>query len=185
MPRPRHLARVICVGSMLLAAVGSALAQSASRTWTRPLSASVVATFVERDGALAMLLLWRGKPGWFVVGARSESGGGTGATIRGTVNYGDIRLEYEISPERARVQGRPVDLPAGANVLLIDGVDRPDGPTIAAIAGDLTTRDANPRLSSFLKQTPTALTFLRCGEPLTDDRLKPFNQFVCDDLGGK
>ena len=169
---------------MVLAAVASALAQTASRTWNRPLSASVVATFVERDGALAMLLLWRGQPGWFVVGARSESGGGSGATIRGTADYGDIRLEYELSPDRARVQGRPVDLPAGANVLLIDGVDRKgDSSTIAAIAGDLTTRDANPRLSSFLKQTPAALTFLRCGEPLTDERLKPFNQFVCDDLG--
>ncbi len=171
---------------MVLAAVASTLAQSASRTWNRPLSASVVATFVERDGTLAMLMLWRGKPGWFVVGARAESQGGSGAAIKGTMDYGDVRLEYELSPGLARVQGRPVDLPAGTNVLLIDDVDRKgNAPAITAITGDLTTRDANPRLSSFLKQTPAALTFLRCGEPLTDERLKSFNQFVCDDIGAK
>ena len=52
-------------------------------------------------------------------------------------------------------------------------------------AGPIDQWHSHKTMSAFLKQTPAALAFLRCGEPLTDERLKPLNQFVCDDLAGK
>jgi hypothetical protein len=65
--------RLVCV----IVVIAAALAGPAADVWaqvtssSRPLSPTVLVSHVVRDGEIALLVLWRGSPGWFW---RSEGG---------------------------------------------------------------------------------------------------------------
>lgn len=148
--------------------------------WSQPVSPSVIGTFIKRGDLPFAILLWRGKPGWFLARPRGGSGGGSGdGTIRGTETFGPITVAFRFVGTTVEVQGISIDLSGGKNLLLIDNVDgREDQLKIDTIAVNLPP--LAPRSVPSFSTMPEALGFLRCGEPLTDDGLKIWNRFVCD-----
>src|SRR5262245_3647236 len=59
---------------------------------SRPLSATVVSTFVTHNGELALLVLWRGSPGWFSGGGGNSSSGG--GSISAGQEVGSFSMTY-------------------------------------------------------------------------------------------
>ena|SRR5947207_14721793 len=49
---------------------------------SRPLSATVIGSYVIRNGELTLIVLWRGSPGWFSRGSSSSGGGGSSSARR-------------------------------------------------------------------------------------------------------
>ena len=89
------------------------------------------ATRVNHQGVhvLDLLVVWKGSEGWYSKGpSGGGSGGGTGRWFEFTARYGGLELHAKLdSIERiAEIQGRRVVL-RGANVILVDGVDSPNG----------------------------------------------------------
>jgi hypothetical protein len=118
--------------SAMLALSGSSdlLAQVGSSS--RPVSTTVLATYVMRSGELALLVLWRGKAGWFwQSGGERMSLGGTSETQYQLISAGGLtlRVDYDFESGVARVADHPVSLD-DVNVILVDNVDDPAGPTI-------------------------------------------------------
>ena len=120
----------------------------------------------------AVVVLWRGRPGWAfedVTERVSFSGwDGPGADFRSTrVMQGKIELVliYDPATRTARVNGLPVQLPAGHDVILVDDVD--DQP---AVVGTLSVGGSAPMLiEGFLGRDPTLMEFVRCDVPLPEE----------------
>jgi hypothetical protein len=116
-----------------------------------PVSPSVYATGVTRKAELVLLVLWRGAPGWYRVtpGQTSEGGGGRAdGRITAWILRGAHSAEVVFDPAMltATVQGRTISLPPGANVLLVDHVDRPDGGRLVKVLSiDPANVDLDPR----------------------------------------
>ena len=134
---------------MFVAALAFAQGASAisSTSASLPLSPSVVATTMtavdsEGKGTLELLVLWRGRPGWF----RSESGGSaSGASGSGSGRGGsggpDVRsawlseggvslsVRYEPSSRKVWIHDQEIDLNE-SNVVLVDDVDQSGGPRV-------------------------------------------------------
>ena len=98
---------------------------SSGSSGTRIMSPTVVATWATRGNpvagserrlspqTLALLVLWRGTPGWFSKGTgRSQSSGGSVTTFATTVRYGDLALDLSLDYQsrKAQVQGKEVAL---------------------------------------------------------------------------
>src|SRR6478735_5620306 len=81
---------------------------------TRPLSATVVATYVARNGDLTLLVLWRGSPGWYSPRAGGNGSGGGGNSDRQSfwLTYGGKTLTIDLNyPARtAQVLGQTISL---------------------------------------------------------------------------
>ncbi len=120
----------------------------------------------------AVVVLWRGQPGWAFEDATEKvsfsSSGGFGDEIRSTsVTQGRVGLELTYDPETrtARVNGLPVQLPAGDDVILVDNVD--DQP---AVVGTLSVGGSVPELiEEFLGRDPAVTAFVRCDVSLPED----------------
>jgi hypothetical protein len=167
---------------MLVAAPWKAHGQTSSSS--RPLSATVVSTYVVRNGDLALLVLWRGSPGWFSRGGggHSSSGGGGGGTPGRevgsfTLTYGGrtFSIDFDYTAGVARLLGQEILL-AGTNVVLVDDVDRQTGarvvgrlrvdPTLSGAAVSRPrTVDDDPAIIA-VRRSPEAATFLQCGVPM-------------------
>jgi hypothetical protein len=171
-------------------------ATGGTQSGTRPLSPSVQGTFMSRDGAIQVIVLWRGQPGWFFkTSGQSGGAGGSGNTYWITERYGDIQLEMDVTDGVTRVQGTRVDRSNGENVVLVDGVDVARAAvTITALHVDLPIVDQSTRLVDIFNRSPEAAAFLRCGQTASLAGLTPeqnrmvmnrINSFVCDDLASK
>ena len=133
-------------------------------------SPSVQSTVVTADGALRLLVLWRGTPGWAMTGARRDNGGGGGeGNVRIGLTRGAITLDLWVSPatNQVRLQGKAVEaLPPGTNVLFIDTVDGPRGPVVArTMSVDAGSANVDPRKGSIvplLRSSPAIVEYLRC-----------------------
>jgi len=151
----------------------------------RPLSGSVSGTFVLRDKKIELLILWRGSPGWFI-GRETQSGGGVGTLVSGVSQYGATRLEYsyDTSSRLVRVLGKPLSVPPGKNVVLVDRVDIPDRSNVVVgstmVSGQIDS--AETRLAPILRQSDEAVLFLRCEIEVPGPANRLLTQFVCDDL---
>src|SRR5215203_2575745 len=78
----RHRGWKIAVALVTLIIIpGDARAQTTSSS--RPVSATVVSTYVARGGDLTLLVLWRGSPGWYSGGGGNSSSGGGGGSAGG------------------------------------------------------------------------------------------------------
>src|SRR5262245_57582096 len=75
---------------MLLVVPSNARGQTSSAS--RPLSATVVSTFVAHNGELTLLVLWRGSPGWFAGGGGNSSSGG--GSISAGQEVGSFSMTY-------------------------------------------------------------------------------------------
>jgi hypothetical protein len=117
-----------------------------------PVSSSVLATIVSADNELTLLVLWRGeKKDWHSTGPRHESGGGRNGIVTVALQYGDVQLDLRFDPaeSQAIVEDRTISMPAGSNVLLVDGVDSSKGVTsVRALTLDAGGANLDPRKGS-------------------------------------
>jgi hypothetical protein len=160
----------------------------------RPVSPAVVASWIarlsspQRTASLEILVLWRGTPGWFrrgPGGGMSYGGGGGTREVQTIVqrsSHGGIVLELEFTTEgptrSLRLQGRDVPLDGG-NVVLVDDVDSPQGPTVIGtrFVDPAMTEAHNP--AEVLRRSPEIVSFLRCDTQLPDPVMQMAMGILC------
>ena len=142
-----------------------------SESASQIVSPSVVATWMQRIekeiGRLELLVLWRGAPGWFLAGqGHRSSGGGSPDAWSASVEYAGIPLSvsFNRTTRVAVVQSRTMTLPADVNVLLVDGVDGPDGTltVTTAFVDPAMPASGNP-MPPLLRRSDRLVEFLQCG----------------------
>jgi len=168
---------------MLISIPRDARGQTSSSS--RPVSATVISTYVARDGELTLLVLWRGSAGWYSRGSgagKSSSGGGGGSAGGREVGsfsltYGGrtLSIDFDYTARVARLLEQEISL-ADTNVVLVDDVGSPAG---AHIVGRLwvepklpqpdssgaRTIDDDPAIAG-IRRAPEAGPFLQCDIPL-------------------
>ena len=176
----------------VVAAVGaSAQSQRSDRVtaYTRPLSPSVLGTFVIRERQVDLLVLWRDAPGWFLRGdERRATYGGPLGTFRASLSYGGVPLEFEYHRERhaAAVGGRQASLAEGRNVVLVDRVAGPTAQqTVTMVAADLRSQSDNPPVAEILGRSSEIRAFLACEREAPQRSASPAAAYVCEDLERK
>jgi len=176
------VAKLIVSFLALILAIMSGEAAGQITNASRPLSATVVSTFVTHNGELALLVLWRGSPGWFSGGGGNRSSGG-GSSSAGQ-EFGSFSMTYagktfavdlNYTTRVARVLEQDISM-ADTNVVLVDFVDAPSGARIvgrhlvdpklpeAAISGPRTV--ANDPAIIGIRRSPEAKAFLQCEIPM-------------------
>ena len=81
----------------------------------------------------------------------------------------------------AVAQGVTVDVAGGKNVVLVDNVDAdPTQLTVSAIAAMLPEFAPTTPLSTIFNPLPYVIAFLRCRDPLPDQRFELMNLFRCE-----
>jgi hypothetical protein len=159
---------------------------AAASIQVQPVAPSVLATFVTRGGTSELSVLWRGSTKWFLKGnERSSHGGGSGDVLTQTLNYGGVHLDltYDSQARVATVGQNTVTLPTGSNVLLVDRVDTPDGPSIAGFAQLSFQRDTpGLTIAEVFRQSSAVVEFLRCGDTRGDPSTTVLRSYACDDI---
>jgi hypothetical protein len=165
---------------MLISIPWNARGQTSSSS--RPLSATVIGTYVARGGELALLVLWRGSPGWYSRGGGNSSSGGGGSSAGREVGsfsltYGGrtLSIDFNYTARSARLLEQEISL-ADTNVVLVDDVDGPSGAHIVSrlwvdpklpetdSSGPRTIED-DPAITA-IRRAPEAGAFLQCDVPL-------------------
>lgn len=144
-------------------------------------SSSVVATFCGHPAAgdemLDVLILWRGRPGWFYRqshsgvgygGSSLDSGGWTRGHVSQFATYGDVTIGFDADFDAETVKIGEVILPIDRfNTVVVDAVDEPAARHISA------RRRTEPRLAltgepnlELARRSPAFVTDLRCDEPM-------------------
>jgi hypothetical protein len=133
-------------------------------------SPTVVATLMTRVQndvhTLELLVLWRGKPGWFLEGnGHRGSGGGSGDVVSAEIEYSGRSL-YAAFNRRSRIatiQDRKIDLNPDLNVVLVDKVEGSDAALIFSMARvDPALPAEQPQLPALLKRSDQLREFLQC-----------------------
>jgi hypothetical protein len=143
------------------------------------LSPSVVATWEMASGpdvgssSLELLVLWRGKPGWFDESRDRIEVGGSAHVHRIVSRASDLELRFDPSGRTVSMNGQLITL-RGANVLLLDDVDKPGGIRVAGTErGDGPPSRSGPSLdplTAIMRSSPTLFDFLRCDNAFLDPR---------------
>jgi hypothetical protein len=141
------------------------------------LSPSVVATWemTGEPGAgssnLDLLVLWRGKPGWFDERVDGIAAGGSDHVHRILSPRGNMELRFDPNGRTVSINGQLITL-RGANVLLLDDVDKPGGTRVAGTArGDTPSSRSGPSLdplTAIMRSSPPLFDFLRCDNASVD-----------------
>jgi len=170
----------VAISAAILLAAGTVRAQTSSAS--RPLSATVISTFVARNGELAFLVLWRGSPGWYSRGNSNSSGGGGGGRPGQEVGsfsltYGGrtFSIDLNYSDGLARVLDQEISL-ADTNVVLVDDVDGPSGgrivdrrrvdPTLPPVSSPGQRTIDNDPVVAAIRRAPEIWAFLQCDVPV-------------------
>ena len=142
---------------------------SAISSEQRPLSATVWATIAVTNSGTELVLLWRGRPGWYMkAGPRAEHASGNSESYSVSLEYPGTRLAMSYDRRRREATvGRKVQLlPAEANTIFVDQVDDPGGPTIVGFTTlRLLPTMTNASLADAFSHSPAAVAFLQCDEP--------------------
>jgi hypothetical protein len=135
---------------------------------TSVISPVVVAQWFTTRGAgaeeLALLVLWRGAPGWFLQPGGSGSSGSTNNVDYTWIKYGDVSLslDFDAAARTVTLQGTPLAL-LDNNVLLVDDVDGTNGPrVVSATAVPRRMPGAAGQIAPILRGSPAMMSFLRC-----------------------
>ena len=170
----------VAVVAMLIIGPCNARAQTSSSS--RPLSATVISTYVVRDGELALLVLWRGSPGWYSRESSNRSSGGGGGSAGREVGsfsltYGGrtLSIDFNYTARLAKLLEQEIPL-ADTNVVLVDDVDGPSGAHIVGRffvdpklpgtnSSGLRTIEDDPAITA-TRRAREAVAFLQCDVPL-------------------
>ena len=146
---------------------------------SRPLSATVMSTYVARNGELVLLVLWRGSPGWNSEDRSSSRGGSSGGREFGsfTVTSGGRTLSIDIdyTARLAKILEQEITLD-NTNVVLVDDVNAPSGarivgrlwvdPKLPVVNGyGLRPIETDPAVTA-IRRAPEAQAFLQCDIPV-------------------
>jgi len=141
---------------------------------TQVVSPVAAATVVSEDHVnAALVVIWRGTPGWFARAPHSETGGGSGRTYQTSIAYGDIRLDlrFDFATRVATVMGHRVAL-GDRNVVLIDGIDRHGATTVVRVLPvDGRLPSSYPDIFPLLARSPAVVAFLACDTKYDADPL--------------
>ena len=170
----------------------------------RPISAFVVGQFVSwQPSELGLVVLWRGGEHWYAAGPQSSSGGGSQGTYHRSNQFGPIQVSLTFNRTRriAEVNKVEVSLSEGQNVLLVDGADKSERPSVRAIRADLSSPArvsdfiqalATSNLAQIFRRSAEIVSFLQCDAPA--NQAMPFpglpaayvaTIYVCEDLKAK
>jgi hypothetical protein len=113
--------------------------------------------------------------------------GERGGSVETTITYGGVtlRLSFDAQNSTATLQGVTRSLPAGTNIVLVDGAESPHGPRIVGTVAVPVAGPIDPRtrtLAPFLKRSPEMMAFLQC-DAATSDRDRALRGIVSDDQG--
>lgn len=142
------------------------------RATTVPVSSSVLDTFARLNDKLALLVLWRGTPKWWM-GPRTQGDSytGTGDAFTATLRYNSVSLElaYNGDARTVTIQKKTTDLGSTSNVVFVDHVDSDHSISIRN-GGMLPTDGAsldpqNGGLGQLFRQSPEIVEFVRCDNP--------------------
>lgn len=134
---------------------------------TRVVSPTVVATLVRGSEGADLLVLWRGSRFWFSKGG----GGGTVDERAGAITvrsvYGGLTLDlsYHRGSRSLTVQGMPIDLGEGGNLVLVDDVDAATGPRVVQVLRVPPHPHDPDRVSALVRRSPQGREFIGCGAP--------------------
>jgi hypothetical protein len=151
---------------------------------TNIVSATVVATYCSHrsgsDDVVDLMILWRGRAGWFERGAGGRYGtggshtlgGGTAGHVSESRDYGDIQIRYD-----ADFDARTVTLAPGSgsitldnvNALLVDGVDG-DGRQVKTLRVTPRVTLGGDHNLKVIRSSPALAGFLRCDIPMPPAR---------------
>jgi hypothetical protein len=154
-----------------------------------PSVAASSATHRDANGQVTadIIFLWRGSPGWMYrrtgFGSRSGPGSDEKPIVSFSLYEGGLHLTAAYNPasRTAVVLGDPVEL-QGANVVLVDRVDSPDGPVVLRTASANPTRsDEALGVSAIIRNAPELLEFLRCEQQIPGGLNHPSMAPVCAD----
>lgn len=126
------------------------------------ISATVVASYVAREGRLVLLVLWRGSPSWLMRGGGRSGGGGGGGRTWLRYSAGGLTLEAEIddATQVVRLLDRRLSLEDG-NVVLVDRVDTE--PTVLRVLRVDPAVPLTPdAMYVVIKREPELVEFLQC-----------------------
>jgi hypothetical protein len=158
-----------------------------SSTTTLMASASVLSTIWKVNGALGPVILWRGRSDWWDVASAGsgvhESSTSSGAVVTTGLRYGTLTLSLTFDTKNyvATFQGHNISLAQGTNVLFIDAVDSPSGPTLAGtLILDPGKANLDPPFQELIpvfRASPQIMTFLQCDLSVTSPFFPPL---FCD-----
>ena len=165
------------------------------------MSPAVVATVITKHGQagageLDVLVLWRGRTGWFLEGDQdgrsgSSTWGGTAGGPGGSREIVDhqvslggltLSLQFDRQVRTARVQNIEVSL-QNANVILVDQVD--SGEDLAVVGTrwiDPQISGVPPRSEQIIGRSSELVAFLRCDARLPDPIMQRMVRMICDEL---
>jgi hypothetical protein len=134
---PRRAGSLGVVISLIAIFIAAPALHAQTSSSTRPLSATVIGTFVTRNGELTLIVLWRGSPGWFARGGSGNGAGGGGSSSAGRnvgfewFSYGgkSFSVEFDFTSGIARLLEQEIRL-SETNVVLVDDVDSVSGARI-------------------------------------------------------
>ena len=159
---------------------------------TRVVSPAVVATWLatfedsSQAAKLEILVLWRGKPGWFGSGSAQTSGGGDERSYGTNARYGDVDLSVNVTfvPRTVKVRGTSVTMPPKTNALLVDNIDdpKPGAPKFLTVpSGMVDMRTIEP----ILRSSGELIEYLRCDAKVLDPRLQATLDRSCAAIIGR
>ena len=133
----RHAGSLRIVFSLIAILIAMPALHAQTSSSSRPLSATVIGTYVTRNGELTLIVLWRGSPGWFSRGGSGSGGGGGGSSSAGrevgslwfTQGGKSFSVEFDYTGGIARLLEQEIRLPE-TNVVLVDDVDSASGARI-------------------------------------------------------
>ena len=128
----------------------------------------------------ALVVVWRGQPGWTfrAAGDTSSFGFDSGeptpdghSAVRVAVSRGDLTLVFAYVPatREATVNGVSFQMPDGHNVVLVDDADT-EAPSMATLGIE---PGAPERVEAFLGRSAAVREFARCDVRLPDGLLPP------------
>jgi hypothetical protein len=163
----------------------------------RPLSASVIGTFVSwQPGEIGLVVLWRGAERFYYASPRSGGGGGSADGYRHSSQFGSVRLDFTLNRSRqiARVNETEVSLADGQNVVLVDGADDTTRLSVRAIRTDLSSAGspaggsslalAASDLAPIFRRSSELVSFFQCDTPANAMPAR-LTGYICEDLRAK
>lgn len=112
------------------------------------------------------------------------------SSFHSTIRYGglDLQLEFQPKARAVQIQGTRIEL-KDENVILVDDVDMPSGPTVVGtlrVDPSLPIADNGyPRIEAVLRRSEEIVSFLRCDARMPDARVQPLIDSVCAQVLGK
>ena len=165
-------------------------------------SPAVVASWRAHDNyadssTTTLLVLWRGKAGWFTAGGRGSGGGGGGSSSSYAYEYmtyggRTFRMEFDDDKKIVRMVNQEISL-NDTNVVLVDFVDTGMGATIVGYrwiepgppAPPLVEGAAADPIAGVIRRSPELYDYLRCDLKVPDPLMNAMMPLLCEMMRGE